>query len=395
MASAEPSSRPLSPTGCLQPVWERLAPLPHPVYFVTKDPKWQDIVDNPNFLDYPNQFPLESLYERGVNTSDIWTAQAYIDLKQCGLDVHLVPEIIPGQICFIPYYYLKARDWLHKSFVVALYHDCPRPMMCNQRFVINHSQIQSQRLDHFISHRPQPNMKPRNPSRGATIENLVFKGEAYNLFPPFRTPEFLAQLDAMDIRLVMNTEFTGNVFEGWANYRDADVVMAIRNTTHFDTSLKPALKLINAWTAGVPALLSPEPSYQRLRQSSLDYIEVCTPEDAIAALHHLKQNPDLYLAMIENGLRRSQEFTPAQTAMQWHQLLSGPIAAGYAQWLRQSPLQKKLVRPMQYFGQFLLQKREIKRYLHGINHGPRILTERSPSYQLQLPTLEDAKQLWG
>lgn len=381
-----------SNTPYLKSVFPKLKPLPYPVYFVTKDPKWQDVIDNPNFLDHPEAFSLESLYTRCVHTNDIWTAQAYLDLKQCGLNVHLVSAPVPGQICFIPYYYLQNRDWLYKSYVVACYHDCPRPMLCNQRFVLNHTKVLSSD-DHFIPHRPQPNLKPRNQTRGTNIQNLAFKGEAYNLFAPFRTPEFLAELDAMGIRLITNTEFSKTAFEDWANYSETDVVIAIRNTTKFDTSLKPALKLINAWMAGVPALLSPEPSYQRLRRSSLDYIEVCTPEDAIAALKYLKNNPNIYSAMIENGFRRAQEFTPNQIVLAWHELFSGPVATGYEAWLQQSALHQKLVRPIQYFWQVLAQKQTSKRYVYGIDHGPRILTERDPSYKLQLPTLEDADLL--
>jgi hypothetical protein len=346
-----------------------LAPLPYPVYFVAKDPKWLDLIQS-------NELPpVASLYERCLKDHDIWSTQAYLDLKQRGLEVHLVANPVPGQICVIPYYHLHPRDLLFKSFVVACQHDSPHPKLCDQRIVINSSRV----LDathHFLPHRPQPNLKPRSVSRGSTIQNLVFKGRIFNLYPPFRSPDFLAELEALGIQLITNTEQVQSdrdTFAGWANYSQADVVLAVRNLTTFDVSLKPALKLINAWFAGCPALLGPEPAYQALRKSALDYIEVSTPADAIAALKYLQNHPDVYQAMVENGLQRAQEFTPDHIVQAWHTLLSGPIAKGYEDWLQQSSLQKHLGRPVQYLWRMATHRLSHKQYLHRIHHGPRIL----------------------
>jgi len=43
--------------------------------------------------------------------------------------------------------------------------------------------------------------------------------------------------------------------------------------------------------AGCPALLGPEAGYREQRRSELDYLEVCTMEDALAALKRLKNDP--------------------------------------------------------------------------------------------------------
>ncbi len=345
-----------------------LDPLPYPVYFVTKDPKWQDLIDRP---DLP---PVEALYERCVTGHDIWSAQAYVDLKQQGLDVHLVAKPIPGKICVIPYYYLQPKDLLFRSYVVACRYDTPFPAFGNQWIVINQAKIRDQ-FHHFLPHRPQPSLKPRNPERGTQIANLVFKGHDYNLYAPFRTSEFLQQLHDLNIRLMTDTEKSGSLFESWADYTDVDVVLAVRNNTKYDISLKPALKLINAWFAGCPALLGPEPAYQELRQSELDYIEVRTPEETVAALKYLQNHPEIYQAMIENGFRRAQEFTVGAILSQWRNLLAGPIAQGYEQWLRQSPIEKYAIRPIQYSTQVIQHRQAKKHYDQNIRQGTRILSD--------------------
>jgi hypothetical protein len=340
-------------------------PLPHPVYFVTKDTKWLPVIEG------QEQLSIEAFYARCSGVEDIWSAQVYLDLKQKGLNVHLVPHAIPGQICIIPFYSLSASDWLYKSYVVACHYDTAYPRICDQRIVINRLR-QFSPQDHLITHRPQPNLKPRNPERGARVENVFFKGNIENLYAPFRTDAFRDALRSHDINFLIQSAGP-NQFAEWSDYTEADVVIAVRNNTKQDIAAKPALKLVNAWLAGCPAILSPEPAYQELRRSDLDYIEVRTPEEAIAALKQLKQDPDRYLAMVENGYRRAQAFTLEHIQQEWYDLLSGPIAQGYEQWLQQPWLWRSLGRPIQYMGRIIAHRRSVRQYFHDIENGERIL----------------------
>jgi hypothetical protein len=47
----------------------------------------------------------------------------------------------------------------------------------------------------------------------------------------------------------------------WHDYSTDDLVLAVRDLTEKDALVKPASKLVNAWIAGVPALLGPEPAF--------------------------------------------------------------------------------------------------------------------------------------
>jgi hypothetical protein len=157
----------------------------------------------------------------------------------------------------------------------------------------------------------------------------------------------------------------------WADFREADLVVAARNLTRYDASLKPPIKLVNAWRAGVPALLGPEPSYIRLRRSDLDYIEVRTAEDALAAVRLLKANPDIYRRMIENGFERAKEFSYERIAQRWYEVLAGPVADGYERWLRRRGA--SLRRPITYARRAVIHMGARKVYRYGVLHGERIL----------------------
>ncbi len=315
---------------------------------------------------------IESLYERCTDASDIWSPQTYLDLKRRGLNVFLVPDYVPGKICIVTYDQLYIREGVFNSYVVVCHHDRARPGICEQRIVHNELNVVDH-TDHFIPHWPQPNLKPRDRARGARVENVVFKGFERNLAYPFKDPEFIQQLQAMGIEFVLSSiEDPEFQFSYWSDYTKADVVLAVRNNTEYDLTLKPSLKLINSWFAGCPAILGPEPAYQALRKSELDYIEVRSREEVIAALQRLKNDSGLYQAMVENGFERAKDFTADRTAQIWRDVLAGPIAEGYERWMRQSPIQKLIGRPVQFVHRALQHKREKKDYFYRINHGPRL-----------------------
>jgi len=89
------------------------------------------------------------------------------------------------------------------------------------------------------------------------------------------------------------------------------------------TRFKPPSKLINSWAAGCPALVGPEQAFAALRRSPLDYFEVNSPHDVLAALKRLNAEPELYRAMIANGTARTRDFTADAVARRWEELFAG------------------------------------------------------------------------
>ncbi|NJN01339.1 MAG: glycosyltransferase family 1 protein [Leptolyngbyaceae cyanobacterium SL_1_1] len=294
----------------------------------------------------PVEILLDEIYQHfsqvTSHTAPInWALQTFLYLKRKGLDVHLTSNYVPNQICIVPYDFLSTRGFISNAYVVACQYDRGRPQICHQRIVQNKLNV-IDKTDHFIPHWPQPNLIPRDPSRGFALKNLGYKGREYNLASPFKQPDFLKQLEAMEIALSFsnsNSDLRG-AWQDWNSYQEIDVILAVRNSPPYHLDFKPASKLVNAWMAGCPALLGPEPAYQQLRQSELDYIEVQNPDDIISALQRLKQDSSLYEAMVKNGLHRAKEFTPDKICDRWQDVLAGPITQGYEQW-RQEPAPKK------------------------------------------------------
>ncbi|MEG3899957.1 MULTISPECIES: hypothetical protein [unclassified Microcoleus] len=193
--------------------------------------------------------------------------------------------------------------------------------------------------DIFMPIWPQPGLIPRRSERGSTIENIVFKGDEINLSESFRSPEFKQQLEKRGVKLRINGKpESGPVM--WHDYSTDDLVLAVRDLTEKDALVKPASKLVNAWIAGVPALLGPEPAFREQRQSDLDYIEVKTPQEVFEAVKLFKSQPELYQQMVANGHKRAEDFTTEKMIQRWYEFLAGPVADGYKRWSKRTQVSR-------------------------------------------------------
>jgi hypothetical protein len=346
-----------------------LASLPHPVYLVHKGASdWQDLM---NLKPAEQPPPAECVIDRFSSASDSWLINTFIELRRRSLDVRLTDSFVKNAICLTSYDELRIADIPFNCYVVACQHDRARPEICEQRIVQNQLNVRIAQ-DHWMPLWPQPGLEPRNPGRGTMLQNIVFLGRRINLAKPFLDAEFSEGLSKLGVKFVIRGREPEQSYRAWSDYSDVDIVLAVRNNTAYDLSIKPPSKLVNAWIAGCPAILGPEPAFQQLRQSELDFIEVRSTAEAIAAIEYLKNNPSVFLSMVENGRKRAQAFLPQQLAQRWWDLLSGPIATGYEAWQRQSPLRKMAGRPVEFIWRAARHRYERYYFRRWIHQGPRL-----------------------
>ncbi|MFP5285698.1 MAG: glycosyltransferase [Thermoanaerobaculia bacterium] len=236
---------------------------------------------------------------------------------------------------------LRGRDNL---ILVGVRGDNREPLMADFEIVQN-GRYANGRKRFFIPHWPQPGLLPRDPDRGTRIERIAYKGFDANLHPDFRKPEWAEFLAGHGIQWIKDSvRFAGPETEAealaWPDFRNVDLVLAVRPRERKMRTSKPATKLVNAWLAGVPALLGPEYQFREIRRSDLDYIEVTSAKEAQVAVRRLLADPDLYREMVENGRRRGAEFSVEAILPQWVELLyqTIPDLARQRSLLRDLPL---------------------------------------------------------
>ena len=200
----------------------------------------------------------------------------------------------------------------------------------------------------FVPMWPQPGLVPRDPARGTRIERVAFKGFRASIDPALTQSHMREELRRRGIELIIDAvDYRGVATEDtphWGDYSDVDLVVAIRAPgSHTD---KPAAKLYNAWRAGVPALLGPEPAYRELYTDSLDYIEVSSVAEVLAAVDRLRGDPDLYQRMAERCRQRAMEFSPEMVLERWVDVLWRriPQLAADRPWLAVPPWMRPALR---------------------------------------------------
>lgn len=339
--------------------------LPYPVNFiVTKSERWPELFEESKSL-ISDPSPL---YNRLQNNEDCWVVLTYLYLKRKNLNVFVSDHFVPGEICVVSSLDFGISDFTFNSFVVGCRGDGFKPELCDFTIVMTKPNLTSS-TDIVITHWPQPGLIQRSKDRGNTIENVVFKGHDENLYTSFRSDEFKQELNKLGVELIINSKpVNGRMM--WDDFSHDDLILAVRDLTEKDALMKPANKLINAWIAGVPALLGPEPAYQDLRRSELDYIEVKTPESVLEAIRKLKAEPETYQKMVANGLQRAQDFTVEKITEQWCQALSGPIAETYRQWKGRN----QIIRAARFVPRVIGHKAAVRKADYNRMHGYRIIS---------------------
>lgn len=215
----------------------------------------------------------------------------------------------------------------------------------------------------YIPFWPQPGLIARLASRGDRIENMVYLGNTGTASPWLTDTAFLMALESIGVSFEIRAR-------KWYDYGDIDLVLAHRAEAPCMVVHKPASKLVNAWIAGVPALLGDEPAYLSLRHDPLDYLSVDSPHDVLMAIARLRTQPAQYREMIEHGRRRASQFTLEMLRRRWlHLILEVAL-----------PQSEEIERKKGWFGQLArlasqkAQSRSFKwRYTREIRAGARFI----------------------
>ena len=270
-----------------------------------------------------------------------WTIQTCLELKSSGFACELtatLPDegVVIAHGDFLP----PALAPSARRLIVEIKPD--RPLQCqfaNMVVVQNSSDpirqwplrmlVQSVAVPYW----PQPGLIPRDASRGDRFENVGFMGRSQNFLE--EAASLASGLAARGLNWMVMP------MERWHDYRDLDAVVAVRPPVHglpsdavpFQAAnRKPASKLVNAWLAGVPAVLSPDDAFRQVRTSSLDYLEAESVADVLTRVDQLRHDAVLRREMIANGLERGAEFSRIHVTRRWLEVLQSQVLPAYLEW---------------------------------------------------------------
>ena len=306
-----------------------------PIYFYLPQADWrEDMPDNTD--NYWEGFSL------GIYA---WTLQTYLNLKADGFPCTLIgsmPDagIVLGHRDSFKYELRPTSNVL----MICLKADQAAHPYAQMHVVQNPQEVNQLENSHYIPHWSQPGLIPRDRNRSDRFENIAYFGISYNLAEELKEPSWSETLHKMGL--------TWNIIprSQWHDYQDIDAIVAVRNFQPTETySWKPATKLYNAWHAGIPIILGKESAFRAERRSKLDYIEVTSLDETIAAIQTLKENPTLRQDMTNNGDRRAAEIGIESTRSAWKTFLINEATPAYQQWLESSHWSKWLYIQQHFF----------------------------------------------
>lgn len=260
----------------------------------------------------------------------IWVVQTCLRLREAGHPVRLGAELPEsGTVVFHRDSLADVEEqhgWLNGTTLVCIRAD-RSPADPDMIEIVQNRSSAGSRRELFVPHWPQPGLVPRRDERGTRVETISYKGYADELYGPLkgdRWRRFVGENDLswrFDALEWSRDELTSRAEIEWHDYSDVDVVVALRPDPSRRYPGKPASKLVNAWKAGVPAVLGPERAYRELRRSRHDYIEAHDLEDVMEAVRRLRRDPSLYARMVRNGRKRAEAFSVGSIADRWADVL--------------------------------------------------------------------------
>ncbi len=309
-------------------------------YLPTHDiPPFKDLPTEKNINKFPNLFLSPSLN---------WTWRTYYHLSQSGFPCKLVDSlpdegIIVSSACNLPIFFRPKP----KQFMVSCVADSP-PLFFAQCQIFQSSFQASMWQEYnifpkatYFPHWPQPGLIKRSAERGDTFTNLSYFGAPNQLDLSLQSKEIIEKFRELGFTMNYN-------FQNYNDYSDVDCVFAIRQFKQNIVSHKPASKLINAWRAGVPAILGKEAAFQEQRHSDYDYIQVDSITELINASLQLRDDKVLRNRMVQEGIKRAGEFSVERITLNWSNFLKDEVPILYDKWCSLSWLGRNLVYKKQF-----------------------------------------------
>ncbi|MDJ0580395.1 glycosyltransferase family 1 protein [Crocosphaera sp.] len=301
-------------------------------------------IDKLQFLDELNHLEWEKIIEirkflSGNCTS--WILTTYFHMKQNGFSCQLIDYIPESGIL------IADRDTLGNQYpyfgkVMLICVKGDREFHPSAHLHIVQNPLESQNKNnklwnpYHIPIWPQVSLIPRSSERGSLVKNIAFMGSRSNFADEFKSEQWFKAIKELDCQWepMFNPD-------QWNDYSNVDVVIAVRSFDGKTYKYKPASKLVNCWHAGVVGIFPPESAFMAVKKSELDFLIVNSLGETIEAVKRLKNDPKLYLSMIENGQKRKPEFSEERLNEYWNSFFNNYVFEEYEKWLKITEFQRR------------------------------------------------------
>ena len=276
-----------------------------------------------------------------------WTVQTYLRLQAAGIPCQLTQTVPEEGIVLVHRNAFLAEDCDLKvgarRLLICLKADLRPHPQAQLHIVQNPLEASIFRQSYYLPHWPQPGLIPRNSSRGDRFETIAFLGRKVQLAKELQRSDWQDSLKKIGLqwRPLLNPNSWQDYCQldnRWNDFGAIDAIVAVRSFDPRQRYLKqhylnkPATKLYNAWLAGVPAVLGPEPAYRAEGHPGLNYLEATSVASLLEALTRLRDDGNLRCSLVEQGRLSARAIQPETIAARWQQFLEKVAVPAYERW---------------------------------------------------------------
>ena len=303
------------------------------------------------------QIDLDKNAELIVGANLEWLLQAYLILKQRGnLNVICSNHFVPGCINIIHSDDLIKLKGSSKDFIVCVKGDFPWRKWAHYHIVQNQNELKANTS--FLPLWVQPGLIKRNAERKG-VTRVAYAGQTWN--------GNLAGTEETWTTLFKphGIEFVNLPTGACHDLKDIDVLIGIRSFDDKPYNSKPPSKLVNAWHAHIPFIGGNDSAFKQVGTPGKDYLLATSPEEVLNAVLKLRDDPNLYQTLVNNGIEKAGQFTRDAIAAKWESILAGPVVARLNQWNQRQDFERNRFISLSSLGSMKHQSKQFLKKIIG------------------------------
>jgi hypothetical protein len=296
-------------------------------------------IDSIEKLVQTNAIEASEILSRGDLT---WCLQTYLKLiRSTSLNLRCSNQLCEDSINIVHSDTLLNIQGNRKHFIVCVQADYPRRPWSHYHIVQNKSQVFIHTS--YIPHWPQPGIVKRDASRQGVLR-VAYAGQVINNNLAGSEGDWKRKLKPFGVEFVTLSK------EMWHHLKDIDVLLGIRTFNGNSHNSKPPSKLLNAWRAEIPFIGGNDSAFKQIGHPGKDYLIAKTQPDALKAILRLRDEPELYKRIVENGKRMALNYTEDIISKIWEDVFLNRIMKRYELWKKRSQFEWARFNLIQKYG---------------------------------------------
>ena len=257
-----------------------------------------------------------------VTGESCWSLETYHVLRRQGWNAVLTNQYDPEGINFAHPTLIRMLPAQRGVFLVSLQADYPSCPIAQLHIVQNLTQVVTGTSE-WMPHWSMPGLIPRLPER-TEIQNVGYTGIGLHLVDG--EERWKSEMSSVGLSFIRVPK------KSCHNLSQIDVLIGVRNFDDRTWDNRPAWKMTNAWSAGIPFIAGVDSAYSQVGRPGIDHLVARSWDDVHRHLQQLREDPALYHSLVAAGHQIYRQYDHSAVAQVWEQRIQDWMIPAFEQW---------------------------------------------------------------